>query len=400
MPAQYARREDRPSSSSQRRDARKPSGPAPRYPASAADVLSLQRSAGNAVVTRLLSEDRTPVQRFAVYQPGHAQYPALHGEALHGEEEESGKFFPSQHKKDDEWVGPDKKPHIRYTAGPTLQISENFDLAIEADTEAKCFYATQHHVDEANKNLKGIISFITGPKRLAIALPSGGNIELLQVIPKSKEDGLEGLAITTAQRCEVMARDVTGQKDVIDRISGFQLVARILDEMRSIFDRLKTGSRGSWSERLRISEANDCKGDDKTKFYRFIETMVHEFEARRKNDPKTFERAIKKLDMNQHARLPQPGDVMATTGVMPHDQIADKKEKGEFFFQKHFGGVVAVSGEDFITMENYARIMRVGIDSGDPLFFFKMYGPQHTWHAAMEDTGYFGGAVISITMGP
>jgi hypothetical protein len=94
---------------------------------------------------------------------------------------------------------------------------------------------------------------------------------------------------------------------------------------------------------------------------------------------------------------------MATIGYGDTDQEAARDSDATFAF--HFGAVVAASGGDYITMENYARrdpdVGDATASGGDPLFFFKMYGTNpegDTWHSVQEATGSFIGAILSITL--
>jgi hypothetical protein len=66
--------------------------------------------------------------------------------------------------------------------------------------------------------------------------------------------------------------------------------------------------------------------------------------------------------------------------------------------------VIAKSGPDYITMENYARRdekSKGTLSAGDPLFFFRMYGTHEqprTWHEAQVATGSFAGTVLSFVV--
>lgn len=98
--------------------------------------------------------------------------------------------------------------------------------------------------------------------------------------------------------------------------------------------------------------------------------IIEIFKAMGNKNPEEIEKAIRELGLNQYLDAPNIGDVMATSNTSMY----------------HFGGVVAVSGPDFITMENYWRgTAGAGtgtMSSGDPLYYFKMYGQQRTWHEA------------------
>ncbi|MCX5338745.1 hypothetical protein [Streptomyces atratus] len=72
-------------------------------------------------------------------------------------------------------------------------------------------------------------------------------------------------------------------------------------------------------------------------------------------------------------------------------------------FEHHYGSAAAISGSDYVTMENYVRRdanegNSTGSD-GDPLFF-KMYGADSgsggTWHSTQVATNGLIGAILSI----
>jgi len=229
------------------------------------------------------------------------------------------------------------------------------------------------------------------------------SIELVQVLPRvEKEDRtLEGLDITTAQQCNRMAEEVTGQTSVDLKLDEQKELAIILDQVKGWRDHLTLDRKkwGKWVEKLKEMTLKGARGEvSKKEYQEFLDEIVVEFENKKVKKPRELDAVIKSLRMNQHIAAPRPGDVLATAGSMTQAQVADKRSKNQEFFLYHFGGVVAASSDDYITMENYAREAGKGISSGDPLFFFKMYGPQRTWHDAQLATGSFSGAVISVAL--
>ena len=101
-------------------------------------------------------------------------------------------------------------------------------------------------------------------------------------------------------------------------------------------------------------------------------------------------------------RAPEIGDSITTFGVATAEEEKGINKDETFLY--HFGGVVAKSGSDYITMENYARRDEKGkgtLSSGDPLFFFRMYGNHKeakNWHEAQLATGSFAGTVLSFVV--
>lgn len=71
----------------------------------------------------------------------------------------------------------------------------------------------------------------------------------------------------------------------------------------------------------------------------------------------------------------------------------------------HFGGVMAKAGDDYVTMENYAREQpggRSALDSGDPLWYFRMYDREagRTWYECWATPGNANliGAMLTIAL--
>jgi hypothetical protein len=109
--------------------------------------------------------------------------------------------------------------------------------------------------------------------------------------------------------------------------------------------------------------------------------------------PDRFRELAERFHLNEYAAPPQIGDVFMIKGLVAADASAPN---GLNF---HFAGVVARSGTDYVTMENYARHIQGEdpdlLSSGDPRWFFQMYGTaqagqsfhSRTWtrHPAMPD---------------
>lgn len=316
------------------------------------------------------------VQRYAVYSSDHPGYPGKYksGKGLLGsklEVDNGPGFFLSQHlSAEGKFIDSAGTANIRDNSAPPLQISDGLDLAIEYGVEAKCFYATKDQVKAANQKLKelnGRVSFTTSSRRLLITTDSGKNIELRQVLPMMTRVGqqLEGLDVRVPQRCNEMAEFVTRQVDVQGRMNDVMTLAKIID---------RAGGHGMADaiSRLRENYAKQKAPTQSIKdgYTEVTNEIIEIFKVMGNKNPEEIEKAIRELGLNQYLDAPNIGDVMATSNTSMY----------------HFGGVVAVSGPDFITMENYWRgTAGAGtgtMSSGDPLYYFKMYGQQRTWHEA------------------
>jgi hypothetical protein len=335
-----------------------------------------------------------PVQRYAVYNSGHSRYPGTYrsekqmiGSKLKADNGPG--FFPSQYRSaDDRLVDSEGMANIRDTSTPPLQISDELDLAIEHGVEAKCFYATKEKFKAANKKLKELesrISFTTSSRRLVITRRSGKKIELRQVIPVMTYVGqkLEGVDIKVPQRCNEMAEFVSRQHNVESKMDEIMILAEVVDRVEPD-DNLARAMSAVRAEYAKEKAPTQKMRDDYNEEMNVVITI---FKDVGNKNPAEMDRAIQELRLNQHIRTPGVGDVMATSNTDRY----------------HFGAVVAVSGSDYITMENYARGAAGAGDetlsSGDPLYFFAMYGRQQTWHEAAA--GMVGGeVVVSVKLTP
>jgi hypothetical protein len=129
--------------------------------------------------------------------------------------------------------------------------------------------------------------------------------------------------------------------------------------------------------------------------------MSTEFRRLQGEDEEGMNALLAEHNLNQFM-APEIGDSITTFGVPISDE--EKSIDRDEVFLDHFGGVVAKSGSDYITMENYARRdekSKGTLSSGDPLYFFRMYGNQtepRNWHEAQLATGSFAGTVLSFVV--
>jgi hypothetical protein len=99
---------------------------------------------------------------------------------------------------------------------------------------------------------------------------------------------------------------------------------------------------------------------------------------------------------------PRVGAAIATFGLATAAESKEAEAADLEPFSYHFGTVVAKSGDDYVTLENYARrdarVQGSTGSGGDPLFFFSMYsvGGATSWHRRQVGTGNFLGATLSF----
>ncbi|MFI2205485.1 DUF4157 domain-containing protein [Streptomyces sp. NPDC020192] len=371
-------------------------------------VPDLRRAAGAG------GGERGAVQRYVEIEPGADNYPTKHRRASIASTrsaESDDRFFPSQQEAEGSYFSDAqaRTANIVFNGGVRLRLSDGFDLAIEQGPgESKVFFATQPHIDRANDALAGRVRLHRGSRYLRVQGESG-ELRLYQVKPvvETKRTGLAGklgmtqkatgLSVLTPQRCNEMAEFVTGRKGLSAQGIGSweNFLARVLDVVED-----------SGSEHLDGVKEAFQKGvnGDQQAYLAYSQGMSRTFQDLKAADSPQLDDALRQLGLNEFLPPPPPGSALVTVGYGDAQQEADRDRDNTFEY--HFGATVATSGNDYVTMENYARrdpgVGNATASGGDPLFFFRMYGTRpesgETWHGAQVGTGGFIGAILSITI--
>jgi hypothetical protein len=196
-----------------------------------------------------------------------------------------------------------------------------------------------------------------------------------------------------------MADFVSGSKgvDLAATTKVNVVLANILDQV--------TENAHKYADTLneKIQTASKKGGEAFKDYFDFTGKLSTEFRRLQKDESTkaTMDKLLKEANVNEFM-TPEVGNAIVTISATTPEE-ADSRDK-ENTFLYHFGTVVAKSGSDYITMENYARREEKNADklsSGDPLFFFRMYGTkkdEKTWHESNLATGSFVGAVLSFVV--
>ncbi|MFI9392962.1 DUF4157 domain-containing protein [Streptomyces bauhiniae] len=357
---------------------------------------------------------RAPVQRYVEISPGEDNYPSKHRRSSIGSNrsaESDDHFFPSQQEAGGSYFSdaPTRTANITFNGSVPLRLSDSFDLAIEQGPgESKVFFATEDHIRAANEALAGRVRLRRGSRFLKVTGESG-ELRLYQVKPvvETKQTGLAGalgmtkkatgLSILTPQRCNEMAEFVTGKKGLSSQGIGAweNFLARVLD--------LVDGGGSTHLDGVKEAFQKGVAGD-KDAYLSYSQTMSRTFQDLKTANSPELDAALRELGLNEFLPPPPPGSALVTVGYGDADQ--EKSRDRDNTFEYHFGATVATSGNDYVTMENYARrdpgVGNATASSGDPLFYFKMYGTRpdagDTWHGTQLATGGFIGAILSITL--
>jgi hypothetical protein len=383
-------------------------GQAPTVPG----LQALQRAVGNRAVTAHLgSRAAASIQRYTTVDPGTKAYPTRWTERRLGPDRPArdDAFFTHQEGASGSYyAGTADKPMARLvsTASAPLDIADDLDLAISSLGEAKSFFAEPRRIEQANKALHGKVFFEGTSRYLRLdashaagggpsAGPGAGSTrKLFEVRPVVRGKGGKGLDVRTPQRCNEMAEFVSGHKFLESEAGkqAWKLVASVVQEM----------TNKDWHTPLMAAYA----AGKPTEFLAVLDPMLADFMWLMQHKPVAarMEMYLGRLLANTHLH-PELGSAITTFGLDTSEGEERSKQEGADLFGYHFATVVAASGGDYVTMENYARrdkVVTSTLSGGDPLFFFRMYGtrvPEQTWHARQVASGNFRGAIVSFQVG-
>ncbi|MGW8330701.1 eCIS core domain-containing protein [Streptomyces sp. NPDC055897] len=352
----------------------------------------------------------TAVQRFVVVHPGDANYPNMGTVDAEGQAGPAAPdFFPSQEERTrtvqdphtgprqaDSFVAADGSLNVVYNGQVPLRLAEKMDLAVEHITDgrqAKTFFATSDRIDQANGQLRGKVRLGQGEgfltlrrtKRFLNIKIMDQNLTLWQVEPVVQNPGRgqapqRGLAVRLSQRCNEIATEVTARP--APQFTGedlyFEAIFKVIGEL--------AGSTAVNDLRTRYGAARTAAISDQSKLPGLagvISEMIQQVMAFR-DDPAQLpqlQAAYAKFKVNEFTAKAGVGDLFMIKALR-----ADSTSGGIDF---HFGSVVAKSGRDHITMENYARHEEEGtLSSGDPQWYFDMYGPVEKMQTFHEQWGW------------
>jgi hypothetical protein len=246
--------------------------------------------------------------------------------------------------------------------GQSLRLSDDGNMAIE-DTDLsrrqpKEFYATSTIVRESNQALQRVgarVSLIQGAHALTIVTAKGQVIALYTVTPH--------FAKAPPQNCNAMAAEVIGSSSgftAMKKAAGMNAAKKIAVDTQRLL------ARAFHDKQVTAQQFDKLEG-----------TLVEEYVSKLPQSQDILERE----QINQYAK-PGVGEAfMIGTLGNPTNQNGsvarvldlESGEERALGWGFHFAGVVAVSGNDRVTLENYAR-GDDRRDDADPRWFFQMYG--------------------------
>ena len=373
------------------------SGPAPDAPAATPPAPEPERGA--------------VLQRYSEVAPGEQGYPQKRVEGQPAAADDD-RFFVSQEQQQGRWFTPESTDQFNAEANIVnntdvpLRLSEKLNLAIE-DTgrQAKVFFATQDKIDKANERLRGQLdlthsnlSLTLERQRRHLMINLGTQtVVLWQVVPRlygpdrpSEVMPMQvGLDVRLAQRCDDTAEKVTG------RVGATADYARVY--FHTLADILGEGDpevtakyKDNYDEAAaRATEGGPAAADHQLTYRTIAREMV---QYAQELPADTLDRMLRTHKLSRYMERPKVSDIVMIRG----------SEGGVPY---HFAGVVATDGSDYVTLENFARHDPVIGDqtasSGDPLWYFQMYGTDtdaETFYDYWTARGDFGQMVITTNM--
>jgi hypothetical protein len=340
--------------------------------------------------------DRPLLQRFAVVSAADDVYPTrweyrpMWSDRVADDDEE---FFTRQVSHGGSFLGVDSTPNLTRSTTPDLLVSDNGDLAIEATTdEPKTFFATTQQVKDANTALAAGNLRLHQTNRYLWVRHGDTSQPLFEVVPEVLSAKQRGLAVKTPQRCNEMAEFVTGRYgfETDATKQAHRIIAAVLTDVTGV--NWSAGIKSGFRTHAAIQEYGHWLNDLVTEFQRAAGDPVEGL---------LVEAALTARLLNT-ALDPQLGAAISIVGVATDAQERNAKALGLDLFSYHFATVVAKSGTDFVTIENYARRdprAQGTLSGGDPLYFFRMYGRgslTDTFHARQLATGAFIGTTITL----
>jgi hypothetical protein len=295
----------------------------------------------------------------------------------------------------------------------TLRVSDDGRMAIEdsdlSTRQPKVFFATADVFRASNAALRDVVSdfrLAQGGETVRIITASGREHVLRSAYPvfAAAPAAARDLSLTASQNCNDMATSVIGARAsstavVASPPGGVPSGVRTIDTQihNTVADLvvkvLKKAETGSVYNLQVLATAREWKyGEGERRMREAVNRISREYaEAVESGSPDAL---LRKFGINRHA-APEVGDAFVIHGVATADErgeVTDWSSRRSFQprWPYHWGGVVAKSGTDVVTLENYDR------DSGtskskDPRWYFQMYGQgrAQSFHEAWAASGAF-----------
>ncbi|MFF3749514.1 hypothetical protein ACFYYH_03480 [Streptomyces sp. NPDC002018] len=307
-------------------------------------------------------------------------------------------------------------PNIVPLANPRLRVSTNGLFAVEDASltrrQPRHFFADPAALAQWNRTLArqgSVFQFFPDPPgTVTFTLPGAA---VATTLPRVRAANLAGVArgvgdaMTTAENCDSTVREVIGSlRPPVPRLAAPPFLGTV-PLQRSFFDYHLANhlSHGR--------PVGDLPLDPPATHAAALDAVAHNWgrdigAVRVAGVPPhtpTIVADVQGLGVNQFARPTAVGQGLYTGSlgsprpralggreIVDHANAArvvgDAVDINRVLWGYHWGGVVAIDGTDYLTLENYARIGENAVGQGARLFYFQMYGagPGQSWHESWE----------------
>ena len=295
-------------------------------------------------------------------------------------------------------------------ANTPLRISDDRQMAVEdtnlTNRQPKYFYATDKVVKNSKSALKkGEYSLVIDQRdAIEVAKPNGTRVQLHRIVPKRVKtvtgvtNTTVGTGVTAEGVCDAVARTIIGHDPqlVLPKLKKSISMKKGMNDVeyrtaRYFVDRV-TNALSSSKSAKKVKDTVDI-----TNMLTITQAYMHVLTT----SPAVANQIAKDLGVNQYA-LANVGQAYGsvslgqvdTTGIPNSanggvkvqalvDNPGSHSGKTRNAWGTHYGAVVAASGKDRITLENYGRTHEEGMVIGDdPIYYFQMYGTGagQSWH--------------------
>lgn len=330
--------------------------------------------------------------------------------------------FHAQVKGDSEFLA-GERARIESKTRVGLRVSDDCRMAIEdtdlSGRQPKVFFATDEVVRASNAALESAGSGIRLIQRgQTVRIFSKKNVEyVLRAVYPAPHDSWwvrEPLRMRANQNCNDVATSVIGIKSDTQSVvasappgtpAGISTIARqvhytVADLVAKV---LRKGDTGFVYDTRTVATDEDWKtGQGARKMRQAIDQISREYaKALRRGSADDL---LRSWGINRHAD-PGVGEAFVIHSVAAESggRITDWDSGRSFAppWPYHWGGVVAKSGSDVVTLENYAR-PGGGNRSADPRWYFQMYGRKEgqSFHEAWQSSGAFANPVTLAMRNP
>jgi hypothetical protein len=314
-------------------------------------------------------------------------------------------------------------------ANTPLRISEDGQLAIEdSDLTArqpKVFYTTTKVVNSSNKALKSHTSeyrlHIEQTNAITVTDMNGNPVDLHRIVPEraaiTNPATDRGTGVTVDQVCDAVARAIVGKDpaDVLPKlkkslgIKKSQVLGHEYKVARYFHD-VVTSTKKAAKSNVGTPSGDTASATGKAT----IDTITQAYMQVILNAPVVARQIAEELGVNQFAD-PKVGQAYGSwslggtsmAGIPDYAQVGNPMRQASYdapatpshygrdIWATHFGAVVAESGGNKITLENYGRKHEEGSNlPNDPIYYFQMYGPAsaggqswyEAWNAGVNPT--------------